>query len=93
MKVLLVDDIFDTGRNTVPSYTSTDTPIAIPDNNPTGASSTITVTDTNLVTDVNVTVNTLKGFPGTYTVTLTGVSSPTGFALTHSATATLTVNN
>ena len=39
------------------TYTSTDVPKAIPDNNPIGASSTITVTDSLTISDVNVTLN------------------------------------
>jgi hypothetical protein len=37
-------------------------------------------------------VNTVKGFGGNYTLTVTGVDTQTGFTLTHTVTAGLTVN-
>lgn len=48
---------FTTGQNTVPNYLSADTPVSIPDNNSTGATSTITVPDDKIVQDANVTIN------------------------------------
>jgi FtsP/CotA-like multicopper oxidase with cupredoxin domain len=39
-----------------------------------------------------VTVNTIKGHPGTWTLTVTGVDTQTGFTLTRSVTANLTVS-
>lgn len=41
--------------------------------------------------NATVTVNTVRGFRGTYTVTITGVDTQTGFTLTHTITAGLTV--
>ena len=55
---------FDTGKNVNPSYASTDTPLAIPDNISTGATSTITVADSNTVLDVNVTVDITHTYDG-----------------------------
>ena len=63
---------FQTGKNVNPSYTSTDTPVAIPDNNATGASSTIAVIDPNTVTDVNVKVNITHTFDGDLSIYLIG---------------------
>ena len=48
---------FSTGKNVNPTYASTNVPVAIPDNNPTGASSTLTVADTKVIQDVEVLVN------------------------------------
>ncbi|WP_179344418.1 thrombospondin type 3 repeat-containing protein [Winogradskyella ursingii] len=48
---------FTTANIFCTSYNSSDTPINIPDNNPTGIGSTINVPTTSLITDVNVTVN------------------------------------
>ncbi len=50
---------FDTVKNVQPSYPNSDGPVAIPDNNPTGATSTITVTDNAPIVDLNVTINSL----------------------------------
>lgn len=60
-----------------PAYTCTVTPTSV---TPNGGTKNATVS-----------VNTVKGFPGTYTLTLTGVDTQTGFTLTHSITANLTV--
>ena len=61
-----------TGLNVSPSYTSTDTPVAIPDDNPTGASSVIAVPDVKTVTDVNLTVNITHTFDGDISLYLIG---------------------
>jgi subtilisin-like proprotein convertase family protein len=61
---------FTTGKNTTPSYVSTDTPIAIPDNNTAGITSTIPVPDDKIVEDVNVTVNVTHTFDGDLTISL-----------------------
>ncbi len=61
---------FTTGKNTVPNYVSTDTPIAIPDNNATGATSTVTVPDDRIVQDANVKVNVTHTYDGDLTITL-----------------------
>jgi subtilisin-like proprotein convertase family protein len=63
---------FRTLKNVSPNYSSTDTPVAIPDNTPTGASSTIAVTDTNVVVDVNVTVNITHTYDGDLSLSLIG---------------------
>ncbi len=55
---------FETGKNVNPSYPSLDTPIAIPDNNSTGATSVITVSDANTVVDVDATVNITHTYDG-----------------------------
>ena len=55
---------FETGKNVVPSYVSTDGPVAIPDNNVAGASSIINVPDAKTVLDVNVTVNITHTYDG-----------------------------
>ena len=63
---------FKTSKNVNPSYVSTDTPVAIPDNTATGASSVIAVADTNTVLDVNVTVNITHTYDGDITLYLIG---------------------
>lgn len=63
---------FDTGKNVNPSYASTDTPLAIPDNNAAGATSTIAVSDTNTVLDVNVVVNITHSYDGDIALYLVG---------------------
>lgn len=45
-------------------YTSTNVPLAIPDNNVTGVSSTITITDSYLITDLNITIRITHIFDG-----------------------------
>jgi subtilisin-like proprotein convertase family protein len=68
---------FTTGKNVNPSYASYDTPVAIPDNNTTGASSIIAVADTNTVLDVNVTVNLTHTYDGDITLYLIGPNGAT----------------
>ncbi|MBP7147246.1 MAG: M28 family peptidase [Acidobacteria bacterium] len=55
---------FETGKNVNPSYPSTGGPVTIPDNNPTGARSAITVSDNKTVLDVNVEVNITHTYDG-----------------------------
>ncbi len=62
--------LFTTPQNTAASYTSTDGPIAIPDNNAAGAYSTINVTDPDQILDLNVTVNITHTYDGDITLTL-----------------------
>ena len=62
---------FTTGASHQASIVSTDTPIPIPDNNTTGATSTIAVADTSIVQDVNVTVNITHTYDHDLTLTLT----------------------
>ena len=64
-----------TGKNTQPNYTSTDGPVPIPDNNTTGASSFITVTDAKTIQDVNVKVNITHTFDGDITLYLIAPNS------------------
>ncbi len=56
--------LFTTPQNTAATYTSTDGPIAIPDNNAAGAISTINVADPDQILDLNVTVNITHTFDG-----------------------------
>lgn len=50
---------FTTGKNVQPNYPYTGAPVPIPDNNPVGATATITVPDNKTIVDLNVTVNDL----------------------------------
>ena len=59
-----------TGKNTSPSYQSADTPVAIPDNNPAGATSTIVVPDNKAVQSVKVRLNLTHTFDGDLIITL-----------------------
>ena len=68
-----------TGENNTPSYASTDTPISIPDDNATGVSSTITLTDASTVLDVDVTVDIPHTYPGDLELYLAG---PNGVEIT-----------
>ena len=61
---------FQTANIACNTYASSDTPIAIPDNNPVGASSVITVTDVSSITDVNVTVDITHTYDGDLTLSL-----------------------
>jgi subtilisin-like proprotein convertase family protein len=73
---------FQTANIACNTYASSDTPIAIPDNNSTGASSVITVTDVSSITDVNVTVDISHSFDGDLTLSLI---SPAGTVIVLSA--------
>jgi len=61
---------FATLKNTNPDYLSADTPIPIPDNNATGGTSTINVTDDRIVQDINVKVNITHTYDGDLLLTL-----------------------
>jgi len=61
---------FVTGKNTQPSYPSLDTPVAIPDNSPAGATSTINVPDGKTVVDVNVALNITHTYDGDLVLSL-----------------------
>jgi subtilisin-like proprotein convertase family protein len=61
---------FTTGKNTMPSFASTDTPVAIPDDLPVGASSSITVTDNQVVEHVTVTLDVTHTFDRDLTLSL-----------------------
>ena len=69
--------VFVTPQNTNASYTSTDTPLAIPDNNATGITSTINVPDLDQVTDVNVLVNLTHTFDGDLNLSLVAPNGTT----------------
>lgn len=73
---------FETANIACNTYVSADTPIAIPDNNVTGASSIITVTDVSSITDVNVTLDISHTFDGDLTLSLI---SPAGTVVVLSA--------
>jgi subtilisin-like proprotein convertase family protein len=68
---------FTTGQHHQASFTSTDTPLSIPDNNPTGAQSTIAVAGGDIVQDVNVTANITHTFDGDLTLSLITPASTT----------------
>jgi subtilisin-like proprotein convertase family protein len=61
---------FTTGKNSALDFASVDTPLAIPDNTPSGVMSTINVALTKTVLDVNVTMTINHTFDGDLTVTL-----------------------
>jgi subtilisin-like proprotein convertase family protein len=61
---------FTTVKNTAPNYMSTDGPVPIPDDTPTGATSTINVPDDRVVQNVRVTLNLTHGYDGDLVVTL-----------------------
>jgi len=63
---------FTTGKNVNPTYPATDTPVAIPDDNPVGATSVITVADDKPVVDVNVTVDITHTYDGDIEISLIG---------------------
>jgi subtilisin-like proprotein convertase family protein len=73
---------FTTGKNTNPSFPSTDTPVSIPDNNATGATSTITVTDNKPVQKVVVKINITHTYDADLTISLI---PPVGASITLSA--------
>ncbi len=62
--------LFTTLQNTNAAYTSTDTPLAIPDNNATGATSTINVADLDKIVDLNVVVNITHTYDGDISLSL-----------------------
>ncbi|HET9298299.1 MAG TPA: proprotein convertase P-domain-containing protein, partial [Candidatus Polarisedimenticolaceae bacterium] len=67
---------FTTGTNPVQTFTSTGAPVPIPDNNSTGATSTINVADPRAVLDVNVTVNVTHTYDGDLVLSLLPPASP-----------------
>lgn len=66
---------FITANISCQTFNSTDTPVAIPDNNPSGINSVINIPTTSLITDVNVSVNITHTWVGDLILKLT---SPTG---------------
>ena len=66
---------FTTENETCDTYTSSDTPVSIPDNSDAGGISKITITNNKKITDVNVTVNITHTWLEDLTLTLT---SPSG---------------
>jgi hypothetical protein len=73
---------FVTGANSDVNTTSADTPVNIPDNNPTGGTSTINVAQAATVQDVNVTVNITHTWDADLTLSLI---TPTNTSVTLSA--------
>ena len=67
---------FQTPKNTTPNFPSVDGPIAIPDNNPVGASSTIVVPDNKAVQNVKVKVNITHTFVGDLALSLIPPAGP-----------------
>ena len=63
---------FTTQKNQSPAYTSTDTPLAIPDNSSTGATSTVNVVENNVVLDVDLVVNITHTYDGDIALYLIG---------------------
>ena len=70
---------FTTGQDTQPSWNSKDTPVNIPDNNPTGVFSTITVPDNLNVVHVSATVTVTHTYTGDLVLYLI---APTGRTIT-----------
>ena len=70
---------FRTGQNVQPSFSATDTPVSIPDNSSTGGTSTITLSDTRVVQDVNVTANITHTYDGDLVLSLI---TPTNASIT-----------
>jgi subtilisin-like proprotein convertase family protein len=64
---------FTTGKNSSPTYTNS-TAVLIPDNSTTGATSSIVVTDTNNIVDLNVRVNITHTYDSELTLNLIGPS-------------------
>lgn len=62
--------LFTTLQNTNAVYTSTDTPLAIPDNDATGATSTINVPDLDRIVDLDVVVNVTHSYDGDISLSL-----------------------
>ena len=63
---------FFMGKIETSEYTSTDTPISIPDNNSTGIISTITISEKILLTDIDVKLNVRHSYVSDLKVSLTG---------------------
>ncbi|WP_336067934.1 reprolysin-like metallopeptidase [Mesoflavibacter sp. CH_XMU1404-2] len=61
---------FQTANIACNIYSSSDTPIAIPDASATGISSVITVTDVSSITDINVTINVTHTYASDLTISL-----------------------
>ena len=61
---------FRTGQNVQSSFAATDTPVSVPDNNSIGATSTITLNDSRIVQDVNVTANITHTYDGDLVLSL-----------------------
>ena len=68
---------FQTGADTSPTYVSTSPPVAIPDNNATGAIATIQIADVNTVLDVNVELDITHTFDTDLVLSLVGPDNTT----------------
>jgi len=66
---------FQTGITVCDIYDSSDTPLAIPDNDPVGVSSIVSATNDVSITDVNVTVNITHTWDSDLTITLISPSA------------------
>ncbi|MBP7149089.1 MAG: proprotein convertase P-domain-containing protein [Acidobacteria bacterium] len=62
--------LFTTLQNSAATFTSSDTPLAIPDNNSAGVTSTIAVADLDVITDLDVVVNITHTYDGDLSLTL-----------------------
>ncbi len=69
---------FETGMNVNPTFSSEDTPLAIPDNNPAGVNSVITVVDNKEILDIDVLVNITHTYDGDISIYLV---SPAGVSI------------
>ncbi|HEX5044141.1 MAG TPA: proprotein convertase P-domain-containing protein [Candidatus Polarisedimenticolaceae bacterium] len=67
---------FTTGTNPVQTFGSSGAPVPIPDNDATGATSTIDVADSRTVLDVNVTVNVTHTYDGDLVLSLLPPATP-----------------
>ena len=68
---------FTTLKNNEPDFSATDTPVAIPDNNPVGATSIITIASTKIVQDVNVKLHITHTYDADIKLQLTGPNNVT----------------
>jgi len=83
---------FATYQQSCNTVTYSGTPIAIPDNNPTGVSSTLNVADSVFITDINIGVNLTHTFIGDMSIKLTSPANKTVQLLSSSACATHDMN-
>jgi subtilisin-like proprotein convertase family protein len=68
---------FETGRNVNPTYPTLDPPAPIPDSDPAGVESTVTVSDDSVIVDVDVTVNVTHTYDGDLVLSLIGPDDTT----------------
>jgi subtilisin-like proprotein convertase family protein len=70
---------FRTVQNVQPNYAATDLPVSVPDNNPTGATSTLNIVDSRVIQDINVNVNLTHTYDGDLVLSLI---TPTNASIT-----------